>query len=301
MHSTIKIHQAFVEMVFGDIKYPLTAMDKHTPFEQSLSKGIGASESPDSVILTKDQVDHIFDKEVQEKSEPAQEVQVGVADLESQLQDLANLVRKSKDDALNENIPWEGPSEEELSDIFNRVRWEVVAHCSWLRVKLMRSPAFELKSPRSDIRALNVEVSATGELWVKHPWYKCVRRCPRPLHRLCCRWRRVWKWSRVASLTVRDVRFASHAFITFGVEPDGAVAGRPAFERLRLDYIILKEIPLEGIANEEVRKKGVRFDVARPSQLQVDLGALGLKYTVSGFEVPPDQSGITVHAILAKS
>lgn len=162
--------------------------------------------------------------------------------------------------------------------------FDVYAWNPHLKVTLKTQPKLRLASPRIDLDGVRVEILAKGELWVKYPWWNC--------HKWCIKWKKVVKCDRIGSITVSpDIAADAHAEI-FSRGP--RVYASAQFDRLRLDYPILKEIPLEGIANAILGKK--EMEVYDASQLVASVPVLKSEFGVDSINLPtsPDSIGVGV-------
>jgi hypothetical protein len=122
---------------------------------------------------------------------------------------------------------------------------EVKAICSDLRVIANNKPNLGLNGPKVSISNSKINVKATGELWAKIPSFHCSR--------WCTRWTISWRWVRLASVSV-SITVDLDAYIEILI--NGKILNAKAhINKLRLAYPILKEIPLEAIANSQLKNK----------------------------------------------
>jgi hypothetical protein len=160
---------------------------------------------------------------------------------------------------------------------------QLKAHLAWLRVCVGQKPSLTIGSPQVSIQNLKVDVSATGELW----WYYPIPHCSS----WCLDWSITWAWTRIASITIRDIRIAADAHADTSV--DGTkVKVTGVFDRLRLDYDILRDIQLEGIANSVLGSKPVF--VYDASQLVATVPVLGSHFGISAIDLPSSIGSIEV-------
>ncbi len=187
---------------------------------------------------------------------------------------------------------YEGPSKEDLETIIGggiaglgkNLRavlgdFGIYAWNSHLRITLKNRPTLSLRSPRIELDGVEVEILARGELWVKYPWWNC--------HQWCTKWKKVIKCNRIASATATpDIAIDAHADI---VARGARVYAKAQFDKLRLDYDILREIPLENVANSVLGKKEVVvYDAAG---LVASVPAIGANFAVDTITLPPNEQG----------
>ena len=195
---------------------------------------------------------------------------------------------------------YEGPSEQELTDVLNGgIRNLVktlkpfgdiglIGWSPYLRVVVRQQPVLTLNSPRIDLSNVKIEITATGELWAKYPWFSCSQ--------YCFHWEKVIKCDRIASITASlDIKAKLHA----DVAADGPrVLIQAQFDELRLDYPILRDIPLEGIANQALGGKPIiAYDAAK---IVASIPVLDSKFTVDKIDLSPTNGGISIGVIIKK-
>jgi hypothetical protein len=159
---------------------------------------------------------------------------------------------------------------------------ELYAHLRHLYVIVSKRPSITLSSPRIDLNGIRITVGATGEAWMKFPWFNCYKGC--------LEWKKVTKCERIASVSASlDIKCEAHAL----VEASGAkVFVRGVFDKLRLDYPILKEIPLEKFANEALRDRAVFvYDAAK---LVASVPVFESKFSIDRIALPNIAGGIDI-------
>jgi hypothetical protein len=123
--------------------------------------------------------------------------------------------------------------------------------CSELKITANNKPNLGLNGSKISIGNANFNVKATGELWAHIPSFHCSR--------WCTNWTVTWRWVRLASITV-SVTLALDCYVEIVVNGK-IVYAKAHINKLRLAYPILKEIPLEGIANSQLSNKLIQvFD-----------------------------------------
>jgi hypothetical protein len=205
--------------------------------------------------------------------------------------------KKVLDAANSGDSRYDGPTKKELQKIIDGGTPGLVdtlsdfglyAWCPYLRVILRSRPSLRLSSPRIDLNDIRIEVTATGELWAKYPWFNC--------YKWCLEWKKVIKCNKIASITVSpNMKAEAHADCS---AQGTKVFVRALFDKLRLDYDILNKIPLEGIANDKLKDQLVF--VYDASQLVQTVPILKSRFAVSSISLPPSASGINVAATISR-
>jgi hypothetical protein len=158
-------------------------------------------------------------------------------------------------EAAKAKTKFEGPSKKFAQDILDggvEALWsikgiEFKAICSQLKITADNKPNLSLNGTKVSVSNSKITTQATGELWWYHPTFHCSR--------LCTRWSVNWKWSRIASISV-SIRVDMDGYVEISVNGKLLYA-RLHINKLRLDYPILREIPLEGIANRVLGNKQI--------------------------------------------
>jgi hypothetical protein len=122
---------------------------------------------------------------------------------------------------------------------------EIKAICSDLKVIANNRPGLSLNGPKISVSNAKITVKATGELWSHLPSFHCSR--------WCTNWTITWRWVKLASVSV-SVTIDLDAYIEL-ISNGKIVSARGHVNKLRLAYPILKEIPLENIANNYLQGK----------------------------------------------
>lgn len=168
-----------------------------------------------------------------------------------------------------------------LPAVFKGIQF--VAHLAWLRVAIADAPTVGLNSPNVGLTGVNALVSATGELWWYHPTFHCSF--------LCFNWSETWSWDKLASVTVRNVQIAADAHVALSTK-QALVVAQGVFDKLRLNYPILDQIPLEGVANNLLGPKLVAVYDAGKYVAAVPI--LGSKFAVNAVEIPPAKGSLII-------
>ncbi len=104
-------------------------------------------------------------------------------------------------------------------------------------------------------------------------------------------WNWPWKWDVLASAGLNDVRFDAAAKVSFAVDYT-RVDAVATCERLRLDYAIIREIPLEGLVNGYLTAHPVPAFDAGP--MLVTLPLLGKTFRIAEADLQVANGRMTV-------
>jgi hypothetical protein len=214
--------------------------------------------------FTKDEIKQLLSKAVADVTASRASSDVSVS---GQIYTFAgSIIQQAKhviDAAKDAKTEYEGPDVGELQKIVDGGieglastlgDWGLYAWCPYLRVIIETKPRIGLRSPRIDLNGIEIKVTATGELWSKFPWWNC--------HRWCTKWEKVIKCERIGSITVSPkIKAEAHAILR---AESTKILAQGHFDKLRLNYEILDKIPLEGIANKQLKDKLVFvYDAAK--------------------------------------
>jgi hypothetical protein len=285
------VGQSAVDKLVGSVTYPLPVFDHTWPFQglEAVGTAIGETDS----IYTADgvaallksalQVTGVIDVSSvpsQTQDQLAHEVLRGT----SELIESAKRCLAAKNEADSTGQVFNGPDPTLLNKILaggiavlaeiQGIKFQ--AHLEWLKVAIDDQPSILLNSPRVSVNALHIRASATGELWCYHPTFHCSS--------LCFNWSTTWGWDRIASLTVRDVRIDADAHVDLSTR-QATVVAQGVFDKLRLDFPILDQIPLETPANKLLADDlVVVYDASKYVEV---VPVLGSKFSVDAVQIPP--------------
>jgi hypothetical protein len=287
-----EVSQSACDKLLGSVSYPFTAIEIRRDFPKprgALRTAVGGYEYSDAEAkkLLTSALDYVQNRQGNMDPAVAVEVYSGAASIIEQAEKVIAASGSKK-----RGPPYKGPKTGELQQIVDggitkltetlRGDFGITGWCPYLQVVIKQEPRLTLASPRIDLSGVTLEVTATGELWIKHPWWNC--------YKWCTQWEKIIKWERLASITVSvRIQAAVHANLTVnGAE----VSAYGEFDRLRLGGDIFDKIPLEGIANEVLGHKPVF--VYDASKLVQTVPILGSKFSVSSVSLPANPSGISV-------
>ena len=155
---------------------------------------------------------------------------------------------------------------------------------SYLEAKIGKRPTLVVGAPTTSVRDLELLASVTAQSWAKAPvprWGWPPWEC---------------KWFMVLEVSLRDVRFDVAADVGLQVESKTSVVATGRVNRLRLDYPILKNIPLERIAQPYLDKEKLVVYDAKALVLTVPI--LGSKFAVDEAKLPNASGQIDVQIFL---
>jgi hypothetical protein len=160
--------------------------------------------------------------------------------------------------------------------------WGLYAWCPHLKITLKRRPSFNLRSPRIDLNGIRVNIVATGELYAKYPWWNC--------YKWCTKWDKVIKCDRIGSVTISvDIAIEAHAILS---TQGSSVFATAEFDKLRLDYPILRLLPLEDLVNPVLKHKKLKIYDA--SKLVSTIPLLGSRFRIKTIALPPVNPGVQI-------
>lgn len=280
-----KIYQSACDKLLGSVAYPFTVFERRQDFPGC--SNMATAEVGEYYEYSKDEIAQILKKSI-DGDKKNFEVSDRIYSFAGSIIEQAKKVLDAADRGGKEYV---GPDKKELQAIVdggiaNLVDtlgdWGAYAWCPYLRVRLDKKPSIHLASPRIDLTGVLVSVKATGELWVKYPWWNC--------YQYCFKWKKVIKCDRVASITVSvELKAEAHADL---VASGARVIAQGVFDKLRLNYNILDKIPLEGIANDALAKK--LLAVYDASQLVETVPLLHSRFAIASIALPLSGDGIGV-------
>jgi hypothetical protein len=196
----------------------------------------------------------------------------------------------ANNEAAKSNIKFEGPEKKFAQDIldagiegFANVKGiEFKAICSKLRVIADNKPDLALNGNRIGVSNSKIITQATGELWWYHPTFHCSR--------LCTRWSVTWGWDRVASLSV-SLKIDLDGYVEIIVNGK-VLTAKLNINKLRLDYPILKEIPLEVIANRALAHK--QLPIFDAGNFIACLPVINSRFSIDSINIPIGNGSIDI-------
>ncbi|MFV8346211.1 hypothetical protein [Flavobacterium sp. ZB4P13] len=260
-----KIDQSAAEKLLNSVHFPLTLVSINTPPPGNLLTTETVNDY--EIILNPPRVEELL-KAFAKASETNIPSRSKIPDIETKfnleaLSNISETIESAKACLSAMEAPqiptsadqiFSFPDEKYLKDIVNggveallstTNGLELKAICSNLRVIANNKPNLGLNGPKVSISNSKITVKATGELWAHIPTFHCSR--------WCTRWTVSWKWVRLSSVSV-GVTVDLDASIEILI--NGKILNAKAhINKLRLDYPILREIPLEGIANSQLQNK----------------------------------------------
>jgi hypothetical protein len=170
---------------------------------------------------------------------------------------------------------WKGPSQADVAALRARDWIKLQACLAWLSVDLNSKPSVQLSGSTIPISGIDTSIGATGVLYGYWPDFICDNYC---IDHICCWGHFENHWHYIGSLTVKGVKFTASGKVL--PEVDGLIINLTAtVDRLRLNYPILDQIPLEGFANDAL--SGKKIQVIDASKLVASFPYLNTSYQIA--------------------
>lgn len=286
----------------GSVNYPFEVFSHHEDFHPFEATKSGPSPVPSAAYdYTKKEITEILDA-TQNWGKKATSLQVPKS-LDGQfysvlLKECSATIESAKaclaarEEAKSKGQPFSGPSESDLQDILDGGikglaqidGFQFRALCTDLRVFASGKPDVQLKGPTVTLSNLKIVGDACAEVWWYHPSFHCSW--------LCFNWSVTWSWGPLIRVCVEGVKFDVAAHATAATDGPLVTVTATA-DRLRLDYDILRELPLENIANHYLADK--RVLVYDASKLVAAVPVLGSRFQVSSVDLPAITGGLQVN------
>jgi hypothetical protein len=225
VHMAAELHQELVSKILDDAKYPVTIIDHRYDFEGILREATDDSLAP----WTQSDLDKLvaWAKNEGKDDDAAADLLSNLSAIRQEAETTLQQIEKARPDDPDPMRSREAELRDAAAGRFKFIK----VHLAWIRVELASKPSIELSVPQTRISDANTRVGATGEVWVKL----------------------LGKWRRIASLTVRGVKVAVGGGLNWSVDGIDAVF-HIELTRLRLDYPILRELPIERLVSGDLRK-----------------------------------------------
>ncbi|EIU6782464.1 TPA: hypothetical protein ACMDSI_000742 [Vibrio parahaemolyticus] len=289
--------------------YPLTVYEKRESFpenstQQSLSYEFSDAEG--EVIVKDFKSEFLNRSDSLDISEEAAMYMSSVQDLLDNLNQCSKAYQAVKAHNANsaEKLEWDGPSEASLeeqiqsaeqllADIETGSRGEMKALgvkfkaiIAWIKVDVSSPPTFNFSSKEFALSNLKVDLSGTGEAYLKHKWLKCIKK----KWGICYRWKTIEKWTRLFSVTLKGMKFESSVSAYPTVSKNTYLNVTAKVKRFRLDYKYLNKIPLEKYIDGDISKKPVvAFDV---SEFKKSLPLIDSNVSVEQLDIRSADDGV---------
>lgn len=289
------VSQSSADKLVKSVSYPFTAFDQSWPFQGRLILG-----AETDYEYTAAEIKKMLDVAQKRRGQmtlpapndsPEHQITRDIVRAASVVIESAKACLNARDEAEKAGKPFVGPSRELVQGILNNgvaglaniKGIQFKGHLAWLKVVVADEPQLSLGMPTISIKNLDVRVSATGELWWYHPSLHCSH--------WCFEWSVTWGWDRIASLTVSGLKLAIAAHADVFAQ-NALIVAKGVVDKLRLDYPILRDIPLEGLANSALGNKlVVTFDAGK---YLATVPVLNSKFAVASLQLPPSTSQIEV-------
>jgi hypothetical protein len=272
-HAYAGVTQDLVDKVLGDVSYPLTVVDQRW----SCVSMVGGFAPTATGELS-----------ASSKNELLTFAQTGATvspDTDPPLDQIARDIRTNNDAFVRSIMEiraerklagdeWKGPTDAEI-DAVEKQGIEFKVCLTWLQVVLNSRPSIKLSGSAIPVNGIKLGVSASAQLWAKVPTWVCDKHCwP---NNWCCWGHFEYRWKLVSDVTVRDIKIAADGKILPGIDKL-LVLATGELTKLRLDYPILREIPLEKWANGELKNR--RLPIFDAKEFVASLPLINAKYRI---------------------
>jgi hypothetical protein len=297
------IGQSTAEKLFASASYPLTIVDHSDPFHGYATSGttgdaVLPAKTVAALLAAADASGNQHRRVSDIPKSPDDQLNAQVLSGTGEVIEAARACLRARKEAEAAGQPFEGPSEKEMQAILdggvqglaNIAGIEFRVHLAWIRIDVSDAPIVGLNGPRIDLRDLHGAVGATAELWWYHPTVHCKKGC--------WDWSITWDWSRLAAITLWPVKLDVDAHAdAYGLGP--IVRATFVLDRFRLDYPILREIPLEKIVNAILGDQSI--PVFDGSQFIATVPLVGSKFHLSGLSLPAASGETRIDITIART
>jgi|GEM_PF-6399616 len=291
------LNQSAANKLLDSVVFPLLLVNTTNP-----PPGIQLtteSVNEDEIILSKDVVTALLQEVV--KSADPKSTRIPGREISVYNEALSNLTKtiesakaylRAKQEAENTvpPTPFEGPDAKFVQSMLDNgieglaniqgIQFKVI--CSKLQIIADNKPGLSLNGPTITVSSLKITTNATAELWWYHPTLHCSR--------FCTNWSITWGWDRVASASASvRVDFDGYASVVVNGK---LLLAYLHINKLRLDYPILREIPLEGIANRVLANKQIPiFDAGN---FVASIPVINSRFAIESIDIPIITNGIEI-------
>lgn len=319
----VEVNQSTFDKVLNSMKFPFTLLEHNDPFN-------GLRESTETDVILDDDLTtqaianaksiEYFKWAVEGNKKSIQEIKAStnieidnafkdelLTTWENTLKEIQAIVEgnegmKAKgehrqmevtDFTMDELKKVQGMSVEEAINFFNtkeKGAFNLKAHLAYMRVDLNEKPSLKVNSPTFKVGNIRIETTVTGELWAKVPEFHCCR----TWLGICVCIRTTWNWKRIGSITISPIIGADGqiAFDTPGLK----VVGKGKFDKLFLDYPILREINLAPIANYYLARK--EFELYDAAKFVASLPYINSRFVIESLTLPVNPNGVSIEVIV---
>lgn len=293
--------QSAVNKLLNAIKFPFTLFEQNTPPPKSLS---GGEVADNEVALEKEKVQKLLKSIAQSAKTYNKKKPVDFTAEErfysEALGNISEVIQSAKDCLKVMDGPqtqttagqvFSYPDREYLQKIVDggienlldtAKGLELKAICSHLEVAANNKPDVTLNGAVVSIANSKITVKATGELWAHIPTFHCSR--------WCTRWTISWKWERLASISI-SIIIAMDGYVKIVINGK-VVNAQLHFNSLRLDYLILREIPLEVIANKVLQNKLI--PVFNAADFVACVPVINSRFAIDSIAIPNTNGNIEI-------
>lgn len=301
-----EVHQTAFDKVLNSVPFPFTVFEQSYPFKTVPTlpgRVLPVDENLLTTVLSKEESTDYFEWAIEDRGPVRgssvadidniyrQALQIEWESMKAEIQKLIDEHDRNSrtpgytfpltDYTIEELRRISNGTIEEAINLFNTKEasaFGVKVHLAYFRLSLDNKPTLIVQSPTFSVQDIAVIPTATGELWVKVPVFRC------------CPIRVTWKWKRIASLTIAP-KFNTGAKVTFRVSALKVVA-TGEITSLVLDYPILREIELKAIANRILA--GREFELYDASAFVASLEYINTHFKIESISIPQNSKGVTI-------
>lgn len=317
LESTIA--QSAADKLVNSVKYPFTVFERKSPYE---ARSDGEFEGPapdDELAYAFDDAQHSellklvsslparrYSRASRtQRTELAEETRRALDEIAANARECGEALAAYGNTTGTDKPDWDGPSRKELDDLLAVVEaetldlgqlrkvlgdWGISPVITWIRIDLREAPVFKLGGSSVSL-GIKIATDGTGEVWAKHPWFKCIKKW----NGICYRWKKIVKHTLLIRVTLRGIKVRAKAKAEFSTR-GAKVVVRGRFDELRIDHKYLDQIPIEKIANKALDDKPIEvFDAAT---LIATVPVLKSRFTIDKIGLPNTPGQISVQVTL---
>jgi hypothetical protein len=264
------ISQSTADKVTSDATYPLVVVDNWWPDccsgqYSALTGNYSASEIAKLV--------HSKEKSAGPGHTVGQDLGFALKSANAELDRAESLI----DVAVKNGNTWGGPSKSDMEAI-RTAGFPVKPYLKHIKVAIRNRPTITLSGDPIGVSNLNLAVDATGQLYVYIVQFKCTSY----IGPICDGGDFYWDWTKAAEVSVGDVHIAGDVAL-HPVVQGLVIYVTPEIKRLRLDYDILRDIPIENWVNPIVANNP--FTALDASSLVAAVPYVDQKYVIKAIRV----------------
>jgi hypothetical protein len=269
----VAISQSAVDKVLTDANYPITLIDHWWPdYNGTEFKNIATPYTqPRRAALLQWASAHA--KSEGQEGKFAAAINSTQAAAEAELDRVTNMIAEAK----KTGQAWSGPSAQEIVALKQR-GLEFVPYLKYIKVNVPARPVITISGDPIVVRNLNVIIDVIGQLYANMLQFRCTHY----IGPICVGGEFFWGWVKAFEIDLNDVHVKIEAAIHPVVDALTIVAV-PEVTLLRLDYFILRDIPLERFVNPVISQK--RFLLVDAIKLTAVVPYVNTNYHISSIRI----------------